>query len=136
MRTVFSIEACVRQPKALHRPAMQKVFCHNFIYVFYLDEAVPNRLGIDDNHRPMLALVKTTGLVRANAMLQARIFNGVLECRFELFAALWKTTRTRCRLVTFVGADKDMMLKFRHGPGSLLSRLAIDMRSARLSETI
>ena len=136
MRTVFSIEACIRQPKALHRPVMQKVFCHNFIHVFYLDEAVPNRLGIDHNHRPMLALIETTGLICPDAVLQTCIFNCIFECRFDLFASLWKTTGTRCRLVALVSADKDMMLKFRHGPGSLLSRLAIDMRSARLSETI
>ena len=115
---------------------MQKVFCHNLIYIFYLDEAIPDSLWIDHNHRPMLALVETAGLIGADAMLQTCLFDGVLECRFDLFAAFWKTTRARCGLVALVCADKDMMLKFRHGPGPLLSRPAIDMRYARLSETI
>jgi len=47
---------------------MQKVFRHNLIYIFYMNEAVPNRFWIDDNHRPMLALIEAARLIGANAM--------------------------------------------------------------------
>ena len=102
---------------------MNKVLGDNFIHIFKVNEAIPDGLRIDHDHWAMLALIEASGLVGANNMLQSGILDGVLERAFELFAALGKTAWTRCLLVALVGADENVMLKFRHGMDSLLCLL-------------
>ena len=92
------------------RPCDQ-VLGDDFIHIFELHKAVPDRLGIDHDDRAMLALVEAAGLVGADQMLQTGIFDSVLEGRFQLFAALGKTAWAGRGLVALVGADKEVMLE-------------------------
>ncbi|OJV41466.1 MAG: hypothetical protein BGO25_17355 [Acidobacteriales bacterium 59-55] len=130
MRAMLGIEAGSRQAKSLHGTAMQKMLGNDLVHVFQLDEAVPDRLGIDDDHGAMLALVETAGLVGANQVLEARILHSVLEGGLKLFAALRQATGAGCVLVALVRTDKEVVLKFRHGSPSfrlLLLRLSVLM---------
>jgi hypothetical protein len=138
MRTVLSIEAGIGEPQAFNGPAMDEVFAHDFIDIFESHKAVPDRFGIDHDGRPMLALVEAAGLVGANQMLEAGIFDGVLEGRFDLLAAFGKTTWTGRGLVALIRADEDMVLEFRHWGSSLLftAFATTNVRLVWLSETI
>ena len=57
--TVRSVNASVRKHEALYWNAADEVRLDNFFYIFLLDEAVPNRFGIDSDCRPVLALIET-----------------------------------------------------------------------------
>ncbi len=68
--TVRSVYASLRKHEPLHRSAADKVRLNDFFNIFRLDEAVPNRLGIDDDCRPMLTLIETPRLVDPDCCLQ------------------------------------------------------------------
>ncbi len=63
MGTARSVYASLRKHEALHWSATDKVGLNDFFNIFRLDEAVPGRLGIDDDCRPMLTLIETPRLV-------------------------------------------------------------------------
>ncbi len=135
---MLRIEAGSRKAEPLHGAAMQKVFGDDLIHIFELDEAIPDGLGIDDDNGAMLALVEAARLVGTNKVLEAGVLNSVLEGGFELFAALGQAAWTGGVLVTLVGANEEMMLKFRHGrPFFLFAAFAaVNVRRTGLSETI
>jgi hypothetical protein len=112
---MFSIEAGSGQSQPFHRAAMHKVLVDNLIYIFKPDKAIPDSLGIDHNRWTVLALVEAAGLVGADKMLQSSLFDGILEGGFKLLTAFGKAAWPRRGFVAFVGADKDMVLKCRHG---------------------
>lgn len=112
---MFGIEAGAGEPQPLDGAAMDEMLGDNFVHIFKPDEAVPDSLGIDHDRRAMLALVEATGLVGADEVLEAGIFDGVLEGGFELLAASGKTAWAGRGFIALVGADEDMVLKFRHG---------------------
>jgi hypothetical protein len=132
---MLRIEAGSRKAEPLHGTTMQEVFVDDLLYIFELDKAVPDRLGIDNDNRAMLALVETARLVGTNEVLQPSVLNSILERRFELFSALGQAAWTGRVLVTLVGADEEMMLKFRHGR-PFFRFVAVNVRRTGLSETI
>jgi hypothetical protein len=137
VRAALGVQAGSREAEALDGTAMQKVLDDNFIHIFELHKAVPDGLGIDHDDGAVLALIEAAGLVGTDEMLEARIFDGVLERGFELFAAAGKAAWAGRVLVTLVGANKEVMLKFRQWLSSLPFALCgLDVRPARLSETI
>ena len=116
---MLRIEACIAEPKAFNRAAMEKVLRNNLFHVFQMDEAVPDSLRIDDHHRAMLALVEATGLVDADLVLKAGLLECVLKDRFELFTARVGATGPPRGFVALVGADKEVMLELWQGTGFL-----------------
>lgn len=119
MRATLRVQAGSGEAQAFDGTAMQKMFGDDFMHIFDLYKAVPDSLGIDHDDGAVLALVEAAGLVGTDQMLEARIFDGVLESGFELLAATGKATRTGGVLVALVGADKEVMLKFRQWLSSL-----------------
>jgi hypothetical protein len=77
--TVIGIETRGGQSQAIYRTAVDQVFRHDFVDVGDFDEAVPDGFGIDDYDGAMFALVQAAGLVGADDMLEAGIFDGVFE---------------------------------------------------------
>jgi hypothetical protein len=136
MRAMLSIEAGIRESQAFHRTAMDEVLAHDFIHVFDSHKPIPDGLGIDHDGRPMLALIKTTSLVGADQMLESSLLYGVLECGFDLFAALGKAARAPRGLIALVGADEQMVLELWHWVVPFFGARKGVVRSARLSETI
>lgn len=138
MWAMLRIEAGSRKAKPLHRASMQKVLADNLIHILELDEPIPDGFGIDDDNGAMLALIKAARLVGTNKVFEACILNSVFEGGFELFSALGQAARTGGVLVTLVGANEEMMLKFRHGrPFFLFAAFAaVNVRHTGLSETI
>jgi hypothetical protein len=114
MRAMLGVKASLREPQPFHRSAMNKVLRHDFLYIFDLHETIPDSLGIDHDDRTVLALVEAARLVRTNQVLEPSVFNSVLESRFDLLTAFGKTAWTGSVFIAFVGAYKEMTLKFWH----------------------
>lgn len=138
MWAVLGIETGAGKSKALHGAAMDEVLGDDLFDVFKVNEAIPDGLGIDHDDGAVLALVEAAGLVGADEVLEASILDRVLEGRFELLAAMGKAAWTGGRFVALVGADKDMVFKFRHGEDSFFVLFCNGeiVRAAQLSETI
>jgi hypothetical protein len=130
VRTNLSVKARVGEEKALDGATMQQVLTDNLRNIFYVDEAVPNGLRIDDHDGAMLALVETAGFIGADLALQPCVLNGVLESSFELLAATSGTAGAAGIFVPLVGADKDMSLKLCHWYCFLSGRALICSRCA------
>lgn len=79
MRAGLRVQAGFGQPEALHRPVVNEVFGNDLVYIFEVDKTIPDSLGVDHDDRAMLALVEAAGLVSANNMLEASIFDGILK---------------------------------------------------------
>jgi len=117
--TMLGIEADIGQAKAFDGTTVQEVFVDDLLDVLEVDEAVPDGLRIDHDYGSVLALVEATGLVGADVVLKASFLDGILECRFKLFAALGQTAGPRGAFVALVGADEDVVVKLWHWRGSL-----------------
>jgi hypothetical protein len=111
MRTTLCIQASIRQPQPLDRTSMQQMFSHYLFDIFRRNSPIPNRIRIDHQNWPMLALVKTAKLIRPNLPLQPSFLHRILEGRFELPATFAAATGPRCALVPFIDADKNMVLE-------------------------
>jgi hypothetical protein len=66
MRTAFRIDALIRKPQPLYRPAAHKMLLHNLRRVRGLHVAVPDSFRVNNHRRPMLALIQTAGFVDAD----------------------------------------------------------------------
>ena len=64
------VYASLRKHEALHWNAADKVRSDDFFNIFFLDEAVPDRLGIDNDCRPMLTLIETPRLIDPDSSAQ------------------------------------------------------------------
>ncbi len=56
--------------QSFHRPAADEVLVKDSICVFNLDVAVPNVLGVDNDHGSMPALIHTPRVIDANRSLE------------------------------------------------------------------
>jgi hypothetical protein len=108
---VLGVEAGVGEQKALDGTAVDEVLADNLVDVFRVDEAVPDRVGIDDHYGAVLALVETASFVGADFALQAGLLDCVLEGAFQLAAAVAGSTGTGGVFVPLVGADEEVMLE-------------------------
>ncbi len=112
--TLLDVEAGVGEAQALDGTAVEEVFGDDLLDVCKVDEAVPDGFWVNHDDGAMFALVEAAGFVGSNVVLEASIFDGVLESGFELFAATGKAAGTGGGFVAFVGADEDVVVKFRH----------------------
>jgi hypothetical protein len=102
---------------------MQEVLSDDLLGIGGLHKAVPDGIRVNDQDGAVLALVETSGLIHANAvLLQAGGFHGIFQGRSQLLAVLFSAGRARGRLVALVVADKQVVLVIGH-PG-------LDVRTA------
>ena len=114
MWALLSVEAGVGQAEAFYRTAVEEVLGDDFLDVFDVDEAVPDGLGVDHDDGAVFALIEATGLVGSNVVPEAGFLDGVLEGGFEFFTAIGKAAWTRGAFIALVGANEDVVVKFRH----------------------
>jgi hypothetical protein len=114
VRAMFGVEAGIWQAQPFDGTAVEEMLGDDLLDVFDVDEAVPDGLGIDHDDGAMLALVEAAGFVGPDMVFEASVFDGVLEGGFELFASVGKATGAGGAFVALVGADKDVMIEFRH----------------------
>jgi hypothetical protein len=79
MRTGLGVDARVGYSQALHRASIGKVLLDDFRCVFQLDAPVPDGVRIDYDRRAVFALVKTHGLVDADAVGEPSRFGQLLK---------------------------------------------------------
>ena len=78
-----------------------------------LEPAVPNGFGVDDDGGAMLALLKASGLVDADAGDETGGFCGVFEGGVELALAVGSAGGARAARLADIGTDEDVALEFR-----------------------
>jgi hypothetical protein len=122
VRTLLGVEAGVGEAQPRYGATVEEMFCDDLLNVVDVDEAVPDGLGIDHDDGAVLALIEASGFVGADVMLEASVFDGVLEGRFELFAAVGEAAGAGGRFVALVGADEDVVVKLWQESGSLPER--------------
>src|SRR6516162_9316956 len=71
MLAAGGIQALFGQAQPLDRSPAYDVRLNDLCDVRFADPAIPDGVGIDHHVRPVLTLVEASGLVRANAPLQA-----------------------------------------------------------------
>src|SRR5262245_54518941 len=113
MRATWSVDAACGQAQALDGAAVQQMRLHNLIDVGQRDEAVPDRLGIDDDGYAVLALVEATGGVDAHASAET-LFGGRFERLTNLLAALFPATAAGMTWFPLIRAYEDMPLEACH----------------------
>jgi hypothetical protein len=134
MGAAFGVEAGVGEHQPLDGTAVEEMLVDDLLYVFYVDEAVPDGVGVDDDDGAVFALVETAKLVGADLALQTGFLDGVLERLFQFFAALGAATGSGGIFIPLIGAEEEMMLKLRHDDFSFLYRVVV--RCTGVSETI
>ena len=114
MLAACGIQALFGQAQALDRSPAYDVRLNDLFDVRFAYATIPDAIGIDHHVRSVLTLVEASGLIRANASLQAVGSQLLLE---ELWEASFRqriaaSARMPCR--SLVSANKDMFLEFRH----------------------
>jgi hypothetical protein len=79
MGTSLAIDAGIRQPQPLYRTAADDMLLNDLLNVAWMNLAIPDGFRIDHDHRSVLALVKATGVIRADPVLESSLFQGILE---------------------------------------------------------
>ena len=113
VRAMLGVQAGFGQPETLHRTAVQQVLFDDLAHVPGMHKAVPDGIRVNHDDRAMLALIETAQFVGADLPLQPGILDCVFERPLELSAALFGAAWAVRVLVALVGADKEVMLKFR-----------------------
>ena len=70
MRTTWRINAGIGQNQPFDRLSAQNVGFDDFIYVGDCDSAIPDRIRINHDIRPVLALVQAAGFIGPHPVLQ------------------------------------------------------------------
>ena len=124
------VNASFRKHEAFHWSAADKVRLNDFFNIFRFDEAVPNRLGIDDDRRAMLTLVETRRLVDSDSCRQPFEFAPHFQGLADGDRVLVATASAWMARGPFVDADKYVAFKYCH-----LMAFSIATRRARAHRT-
>jgi hypothetical protein len=114
MLAAGGIQALFGQAQPLDRSPAYDVRLNDLCDVRFADPAIPDGVGIDHHVRPVLTLVEASGLVRANAPLQAVGSQLLLEELLEASFSQRIAASTRMPCWSLVSANKDMFLEFWH----------------------
>lgn len=114
MRTLRRVDAAFRQPQTLNRLSTGKMLLRNLDEVVNADKAVPNGLGIDHEHRAMLALVEAAGVLNTNLALGSGFLHRLFQHTLKVLGAFVPTARARCIRSSLIRTNKYMMVKVRH----------------------
>lgn len=125
------VETLFLQHQPFHRLPADYVRRDDLIHVVQRNTAIPDRFGIDDHVRPVLALVQTSGLVCAYFAFKAEFGKLLLEARLQFRLAARIAAPARMSRWAYVSAYENVPLKFRHS--STLSNYLCNKPSLPLS---
>lgn len=94
MRTRFGVEAIFIDAKTLDGAAGDEVLGNDDFCIFGADVAVPHRLGVNDDHGAVLALIEAAGLVDAHAAGEAGFPAQLLQAAVQFAFAVGSARRT------------------------------------------
>jgi hypothetical protein len=113
VRAGSCIEAAFGKAQALHGAAPDEMFVDYLLYILSFDEAVPDRLWVNDHGRTVFALVEASGLVGADPAGQTSRLDGVFELGVDLaFTLLVRAGGASAAGLAGVGADENVTLEF------------------------
>jgi hypothetical protein len=107
----FCVDALFGQAQALDGMAAYQVLFHDGRGVRGLQVAVPDGIGVNDDRRPMFALVEAAGFVDADFDAEAGGFGELLQLCEELAFSVGSAGRAGRIGGTGVLADKDVTFK-------------------------
>jgi hypothetical protein len=84
MRAILHIDTLLSQPQPLHRSTRNQVLRDYFLGIFRLHVSVPNRVRVNDDRWPVLALVQAAGFVDPHLIAQSRLAAQLLQPRMQL----------------------------------------------------
>ena len=102
----FRMNTSIGQQQPFYRTASHQMRRNNFSHIRFIYVPVPDRFRIDDNGRPMFALIQAAGLVDTDRALQAGSVHGLLQLGVQLRFAVSVATGTRTAGLALVDADK------------------------------
>ena len=111
MGTALGVDALIGEAQALDGAAADEVFAHDLLGILWLDVAVPDGLGIDDDSGAVLALVEAAGLVDAHSAGEVCGLRGLLQGHMDIASASGCARGARRTVRALIGTDKDMMFK-------------------------
>ena len=111
---MVGVDAGVGQAKAIDGTAVEEMLLDDLLGVVGVGETVPDGFGIDDEDGSVLALIQASGLVDADAVLEAGGFDGVLERAAEFLAVFAGAAGAPGGFVALVKTDKEVMFEGRH----------------------
>jgi len=111
MRAGFAVDAFVGDTQTLDRPAMHEVFLHNLRRVFGPHASIPDRIRINHDRWPMLALIEAAGLVDAHFSAEAGVLGLLLQHGEKLAFAIFGAGRAWSALGAHIVADENVTFK-------------------------
>lgn len=110
----FGIEAFIGEAEAFDWLSIDDVGFDDFIDVGFGDVSVPDGFWIDDEIRPVFALIEAPGLVGANASLQTTGGEFLLKEFLQVCVGLRIAASARMACWALIAADEDVVLELWH----------------------
>lgn len=112
--TCRCVETTIGEPEPFHRLSAHDMRFDDLVDVGLGDVSVPDGFRIDDDVRPVLALIQASGLVGADAAFESALGQLLLEEFLQLGfgRGIAASARIACRAL--VPANEDVMFEFRH----------------------
>lgn len=111
MRAALGVQAVLGHAQALDGPAGEEMLGNDGLCVFGVDIAVPDRIGVDDNHGTVLALVEASRLIDADAAGQPGFPDKLLQTRMKLALPIAGAGGARSVERADIVTDKDVPFK-------------------------
>ena len=108
------VQTSVGDLQPLYRSPIDQVLRNNLLHIARLHKPIPNGLRIHHDHRPVLALVKASGLIGPYPALQSSVLDCILELVLQMLPAFGPAARPRSAPIALIQADKNMSFKLCH----------------------
>jgi hypothetical protein len=93
---------------------LENVALHQFRHIGFGADPIPGALGIDDDARPIFAMIQTAGLIGSNRAFDAQPFHFFFKEGMQPFGSLIGAAPARIAFRSLIDADKNMMGEGRH----------------------
>jgi hypothetical protein len=114
MRTTWRINAGIGQNQPFDRLSAQNVGFDDFIHVGDRNSAIPDRIRINHDIRPVLALVQTAGFIGPYPVFQPALGKFLFEDPLQLAGPTWITAGSGTTFWPLVDADENVLLELGH----------------------
>ena len=108
-RSGIDTRLCQAQP--LHRAAVLHMLLNDLRDILRLDKAIPDRLGVNDHRRPVLALIQAAGFVGTHGRFQTCGSDRLFEQSLQLAFSVGRAAPARAAGFPLIGADKQVSLE-------------------------
>ena len=111
MRAGFCIQAGLGQAQPFYRPPANQVLLYNRLRILGLHIPVPNRVRVDHDRGPMLALVEAAGFIDSHPPGKARLFRELLQPGVQFALSILRARGARRIGWAHIVADENVVFK-------------------------